>query len=102
MAIHWSGAGPDSFVSKPLAIFGVFGLGVGTIVYTRYAPDSLTNTAGGRTLTILFLGVSFAWIEGIIIVWNLGYRFNVLLAVLPILVLAGMLVAYPWLRMRLR
>lgn len=93
LAIHWGpGGSPDSFVSKPAAIFGLFALGVGIVALTRLAPDSMTNTPGGENASILFVGLVFAWLQGMVVVWNLGYRFDIWLGVLPILVMAGLLV----------
>lgn len=92
LVVHWSVGQPDTAVAKPLAIFGLFAFGVLTVLFTRFAPDSWTNTPGNTDLTVLFLGVVFAWAQGIVIVWNLGHRFNVLLAVVPILLLALVLV----------
>lgn len=96
MAIHWGPGGPDTFVSKPLATFGLFAFAVGTIAFVRLAPKTLTNTPGGTNPTVLFLGFVFAWVEGMVVVWNLGIHFPVELAVLPILVFAGVLVAYSY------
>jgi uncharacterized membrane protein len=95
MAIHWNAAGtPDNAVSKPLAIFGLPLFGVATVAFVRLAPDSTTSTPGGKTVSILFLGVVFAWVETLVLVWNLGYRFDILLATVPVLVLAAGLVWY--------
>ncbi|MFB6085505.1 MAG: DUF1648 domain-containing protein [Halodesulfurarchaeum sp.] len=98
MAIHWGSGGPDTFVGKPLATFGLFAFAVGTIAFVRLAPNSLTNTPGGETPTVLFLGLVFAWVEGMVVVWNLGVHFPIELAILPILVLAAGLVAYAYWR----
>jgi len=93
MAIHWNAAGmPDNTVSKPLATLGLPLFGVATVVAVRLLPDSLTSTPGGDTVSILFVGFVFAWVETLVLVWNLGYRFNVTLATLPVLVLAAGLV----------
>jgi len=95
MAIHWNAAGtPDNAVAKPLATFGLPLFGVGMVAFVRLVPDSLTSTPGGETPAILFLGVVFAWVEALVLVWNLGYRFNVALATLPVLGLAAGLVWY--------
>jgi hypothetical protein len=96
LAIHWSGGQPDSYLAKPLAVFGLFAFGVGTVLFVRYAPDSVTSTPGGEDLAVLFLGGVFAWAQGLVVVWNLGYRFNVGLAVVPVLVAAGLLVWYTY------
>lgn len=94
MAIHWSGSQPDSYVSKPVAVFGVPALGVAAVALVRLAPESLTNTPGGEAVSVLFLGAVLAWMQGLVYAWNLGYRFDVELAVVPVLVGAGLLVAY--------
>ncbi|MFB6152908.1 MAG: DUF1648 domain-containing protein [Halodesulfurarchaeum sp.] len=94
VAIHWSASGPDTFVAKPVAIVGLFLFGLGTIAFVRLAPHSMTNTPGGKNVTVLFLGVVFAWVHGMVVVWNLGYHFSVSLAVFPVLILAGGLVVY--------
>ncbi len=94
MAIHWGPEGPDTFVSKSLATVGVFAFTVGTIAFVRLAPDSLTSTPGGEDVSVLFLGLVVGWVEGIIVVWNLGLRFSVEFALLPILVLTVGLLAY--------
>ena len=98
MAIHWSGGTPNNVVAKPLAVFGLLALGIGTVLFVRLAPPSITSTPGGPNLTVLFLGVVIAWVQGIVIVWNLGYQFNIGLAVLPVLILTGLLLAYAYTR----
>lgn len=97
VAIHWSGGSPDTYVSKPVGILGLFAFGVGVVAFVRLAPSRLTNTPGGPGLSILFVGVVFAWAQATVLLWNLGYRFDVGLATVPILVLAGLLVAYAYL-----
>ena len=95
MAVHWNAAGtPDNAVAKPLATFGLPLFGIATVVAVRLLPDSLTSTPGGETPAILFVGVVFAWVETLVLVWNRGYRFNVTLATLPVLVLAAGVVWY--------
>ncbi|TKX67628.1 DUF1648 domain-containing protein [Halorubrum sp. SP9] len=94
MAIHWNGETPDTVVAKPLATVGLFAFGAASVAFVRIAPDSATSTPGGTTLSVLFLGVTFAWVQATVLVWNLGYRFDVGRAALPILALAGLLVAY--------
>ena len=93
VAVHWSGGQPDTYVGKALGTVGLLALAAGTIVFVRLAPDRLTNTPGGEDLTVLFLGVVFAWAESVVLLWNLGHRFPVGWAVLPLLVLAAGLVA---------
>jgi len=95
MAIRWTAAGtPDNAVAKPLATLGLPLFGAATVAFVRMLPDSQTSTPGGETVSILFVAVVFAWVEGLVLGWNLGYRFNVTLATLPVLVLATGLVWY--------
>ena len=94
MAIHWSGGTPDTVVSRPVATAGLFAFGVATVAFVRIAPDSVTNTPGGTTLSVLFVGVTFGWVQTIVLIWNLGFRFDVTVALLPVLAFAGLLVAY--------
>ncbi|MFW5965616.1 MAG: DUF1648 domain-containing protein [Halodesulfurarchaeum sp.] len=93
MAVHWGPTGPDWFLEKPLATLGLFAFAIATIAFVRLAPDSITNTPGGTNPSVLFLGFTFGWVEGLVVVWNLGIRFPVELAVLPVVLLAGLLVA---------
>lgn len=87
MAIHWGPGGtPDTYVGKTLAVVGIFLFGVGTIAVTRLAPGWLTNTPGGQNLSVLIVGVVFAWVQGAVLIWNLGYHFPVGLAMVPLLV----------------
>ena len=94
MPIHLSAGSPDTHVSKTLATVGLFAFGVATVVATRLAPESLTNTPGGEDVTIAFVSVVFAYSQLIVLVWNLGYRFNVSHAVLPVLLVATLLAIY--------
>jgi len=94
MAVHWNGATPDVVLSKPMATVGLLLFGIAAIVATRLAPDSLTNTPGGENVTIVFVGIVFTYVQTIILVWNMGYRFDVGLAILPVLLIGGLLVIY--------
>jgi uncharacterized membrane protein len=94
MAVHWSGSRPDTFVPKPAGVLAVPALGAAAVAFVRLAPAALTSTPGGEAPTVLFLGVVLAWVQGVVYAWNLGYRFDVSLAVVPVLVGAGLLVAY--------
>ncbi|MFW6384498.1 MAG: DUF1648 domain-containing protein [Halodesulfurarchaeum sp.] len=99
LAVHWSGGQPDGYLPKPLGTVGLLALAAGAIGFLRLAPDRLTSTPGGEDLTVLFLGVVFGWVETIVLVWNLGFRFPVEWAVLPVLILtAGLVVLGTWLR----
>lgn len=93
LAVHWAGSTPDTFVAKPLAVLGIPLVGLAGIALVRLLPDWAANTPGGEGPAVLFLGVVFAYVEGVVVVWNLGYRFDVTLAVLPVLLLAVGLVA---------
>ncbi|MFB6202552.1 MAG: DUF1648 domain-containing protein [Halorhabdus sp.] len=94
LVIHWSGGQPDTVVSKPIALAIPITLTIGAIAFIRLAPPSLTSTPGGPNLSVLFVGGVIAWIQVITIVWNLGYHFDVWLAMLPILLAGAALVVY--------
>ena len=93
MVIHWSGGEPNDALPKPVATIGLYAFAVATVAFVRLAPNSMTNTPGGEDLTVLFLGGTLAWVQGIVLAWNLGYRFSIELAIAPILFGAGILVA---------
>jgi hypothetical protein len=95
LAVHWEGNTPDTFVSRPAAVFGLFALGAGTIALARLAPDAVTNTPGSTDAAVLFLGLVFAWVNGLVLVWNLGVRFDVVLGVLPVVALVAVLLVRP-------
>ena len=96
LAIHWSGSTPNTFVAKPVATVGLFASGVVLVVAIRILPDSATSTPGGPNLSILFLGIVLAWVQSTMLIWNLGYRFNVTVSVIPIVILAALLVVYSY------
>lgn len=93
MVIHWSGGEPNNAVPKPIATIGLYVFAVAVVAFVRVMPDSMTNTPGGEDLTVLFLGGVFAWVQGIVLAWNLGARFSIELAIAPVLIGAGVLVA---------
>jgi hypothetical protein len=92
LAIHWQGATPDGYAAKPVALFGTTLLGLGAIAAVRLAPAWATSTPGGENLTVLIVGLTISWAQAVIVVWNLGYRFDVTLAVLPLFAAVGLLV----------
>lgn len=93
MAIHWGASGnPDNHVPKPLAVLGLPAFGAATIAFTRLAPDSLKTNPGGENLAVLFVAGVFAFLQGVVYAWNLGYRFDVTLVVAPIVLGAAVLV----------
>ena len=79
-----------------MATVGLFAFGVVLVVVIRVLPDSATSTPGGPNLSILFLGIVLAWVQSTMLVWNLGYRFNVTVSVIPIVILAALLVIYSY------
>jgi uncharacterized membrane protein len=100
MAIHFGVSGePDNFVSKPLGVLMAPVIGVGALAFVRFSAR-VDPTADRRTLdvSVLFLGATIAYVQSFVLAWNLGYRFDPLVAVAPVLLGAGLLVAYAFKR----
>jgi uncharacterized membrane protein len=96
MAIHFDASGqPDNYVARPLAVVLGPAIGVAAIVFTRLAArfddgaDRLTLDA-----SVVFLGGIVALVQTQVLLWNLGYRVDVTLVVVPILLAAGVLVVF--------
>jgi len=97
MAIHFSGGGtPDGFASRPVAVFGTAIVGLGAIAVVRASPRFTLEPMPRRVqdATVLFVGGIFGMVQAILLVWNLGFHFDVTLALVPILLLTLAFVAY--------
>ncbi|MFB6101286.1 MAG: DUF1648 domain-containing protein [Haloplanus sp.] len=92
LAIHWQGRTPDNYATKSVAVFGTALFGVAAIAFVRLAPPWATSTPGGDDIAVLGTGITIAWVQAIVVVWNLGYRFDVMLATLPLLAAVGLLI----------
>lgn len=100
MAIHFGLDGTvNTVVPKTVAIFLLPVIGIGSIVFTRLAALA-DPTADSRviTVTVLFLGAIIAYTHSLVLAYNLGYRFDMTLAISPVLVGAAGLVVYAFLR----
>lgn len=93
LAVHWQGPTPDGYAAKPTALFGTALLGIGAIAVVRLAPAWATSTPGGADVTVLIVGLAMSWAQAVIVIWNLGYRFDVTLAALVLLATVGLLIA---------
>jgi len=99
MAVHFDAAGaPDGFASKPVAVFLAPAAGAAGLAVVRVAPRLDPTGADPRVLaaTSLFLGAAVAYVQALVLAWNLGYRVDVGVAVLPVLVGAGALTWYAY------
>lgn len=85
LAIHWSGGHPDGYASKSVALFGIAALGVVAIAFVRLLPESATSAPGGDDAAVLVVGLTIAWSQAVVVAWNLGYRFDVRLATVALL-----------------
>jgi uncharacterized membrane protein len=96
MAIHFDGASdPNGYVSKTVGVFLAPAIGIGAILFSRAAvsADSTTDPQTAAR-SILFVGLVIAYVQGLVLAWNLGMRFDMTTAIVPVLVGAGILVAY--------
>lgn len=92
MAIHFdAGSQPDSFVAKPLGLAFAPLLAAGLVVLFRILPaiDPLgKNFADFQRyydlIAVEAVGV-VAYVHVLIVLWNLGYRFDVTQAIVPVL-----------------
>jgi uncharacterized membrane protein len=98
MAIHFDAGGtPDNVVTKPLAVVLAPVVGVAAVLVTRYAPTwANTGPASPRveTAAVLFVAGVVASLQGFVYAWNLGYRLDATVVVVPVLAAAALLVGY--------
>jgi uncharacterized membrane protein len=97
MAIHFDASStPDSFVSKPVGVLLGPTIGVAAILLVRRGGE----LGGGPThpavedAAVGFLGVVVAYVQGLVLAWNVGLRFDVTVSVLPVVGLAVALLVY--------
>jgi hypothetical protein len=96
MAVHFDASStPDSFVPRPVGVLLAPTVGVAAILLVRRGGD-----LGGPThpdvedAAVGFLGVVIGYVHALVLAWNIGFRFDVTVSVLPVLGLAVLLVAY--------
>ena len=82
MAVHFGlGGQPDGYAPR---LFGVLVVPVLGLVVLEVMQRAST-TADPIPSTFLFALAAFlAYVHGVVLAWNLGYRFNVLYAILPV------------------
>lgn len=89
MVTHWGADGPDGTMSRPVALVGLPALAAGLLVLFEILPriDPLGEHLRdlGRyydALAVVTAGL-VAYIYFLVVVWNLGYEFDVLQAIVP-------------------
>ncbi|GGC58526.1 DUF1648 domain-containing protein [Haloferax sulfurifontis] len=88
VAIHFGGGDPDSFVAAPLGVLLVPTIGIGALLVTRFAGA----TAIGNSVPPVFdsvLATFLAYVQALVLAYNLGARFDMLVAVVPAVVTFG-------------
>ncbi|MEZ3114682.1 DUF1648 domain-containing protein [Halobaculum sp. MBLA0147] len=95
MAIHFNGGTPDNFVPRWQGVFAAPALGLAAVLFTRAVGDSSGDPAV-TAVAMLFTGVVIAYVQALVLLWNLGVRLDPTTAVLPVLVAAGVLVWFKY------
>jgi uncharacterized membrane protein len=100
MAIHFDASGtPDNFVSKPVAVFLTPAIGLGTVVFMR-AVAHADPSADQRTLSaaVVFVSGIIAYVHGLVLTYNLGYDYDMTIALVPVFLATAALVGYAFYR----
>jgi uncharacterized membrane protein len=92
LAIHFGAGGqPDNFLATPLALALIPAIALGIVVLFKILPwlDPLgENTAAFQQyydlVAVLTVGI-LAYVQGLILAWNLGYDFAIGQALVPVL-----------------
>lgn len=91
-AVHFGGGEPDSFVSPLVGVLLLPAIGLGAVLFAR----GVSSVAGSEDVPPAFgllLSAFLAYVQGVVLAWNLGYPVDVGLAVLPgvlVLLVAGL------------
>jgi uncharacterized membrane protein len=99
MAIHFDASStPDNYVSKPVGVFLTPAIGLGAILFVRakMAVDNVQANPVSTRFSMLFTGIVIAYVQVLVLVWNLGYTFDMTTAVVPVLLGAGAFVWYQY------
>jgi uncharacterized membrane protein len=96
MAIHFDAGGtPDNYVSKSLGILLGPAIGLGAIAFTRLSvradPSADPKVAAGA---VYFVGGLVAYVQALVLAYNLGHRFSMTRALVPVFVAAAVLVVW--------
>lgn len=96
MAIHFDAGGePDTFVARPIAVLLGPAIGVVAVGIVRLSTR-LDPTVDPRALaaTVAFVGAVVAYVQGLLLAYNLGHGVSIPVALVPVLVAAGALTLY--------
>ncbi|MCU4718445.1 DUF1648 domain-containing protein [Halapricum hydrolyticum] len=96
MAIHFGPGGtPDSYVPKPVGVVLAPMIGVGAIAVARTAiradPTADPRVGAGA---IYFVGGVVSYVHALVLAYNLGHRFSMTAALVPVFLAAAVLVAW--------
>lgn len=89
MVTHWGEAGPDGSTSKTVALVGLPALAAGMVLLFELLPriDPLGHHLRdlGRYYDVLVVVVTglVGYVHVLVVVWNVGYEFDVLQAIVP-------------------
>lgn len=96
MAIHFDASGtPDNFVPRPVGVFLTPGIGLGTVAFMR-GMARVDPSADQRTLSaavVVTAGI-IAYVHGLVLAYNLGYRFEMTATLVPVFLAVAGLVGY--------
>ncbi|SFR43258.1 DUF1648 domain-containing protein [Halogeometricum limi] len=82
MAVHFGvGGQPDGYAPR---LFGVLVVPVVGLVVLGVMQQVSTPADPIPDAFLLALAAFLAYVHGVVLAWNLGYRFNVLYAILPV------------------
>jgi len=80
MAVHFSGGGPDQFMSKSVGVWLVPAIGLTAVAVTR---REASYSGPFRAIVLGFVGWVVALAHGYVLLWNLGYQFSSLVVLVP-------------------
>jgi|GEM_PF-639594 len=83
MAVHFSGGGPDQFVSKSVGVWLVPVVGLAAVAVTR---REARYSGPFRAVVLGFVGWVVALAHGYVLLWNLGYQLSSLVVLVPVVV----------------
>lgn len=101
MAIHFDAGGePDSYLAKPLAVAIVPALAVGLLGLFTIVPriDPLGENVASFQFyydlaVVVTVGI-LGYVHGLVLLWNLGYRFEFGQVLAPVLAVVGIVFGY--------
>ncbi|RDZ64969.1 hypothetical protein C5B90_00965 [Haloferax sp. Atlit-12N] len=89
VAIHFGvGGDPDSFVAAPLGVLLIPVIGLGALLVTRFAGAAGSGTNVPPVFDSI-LATFLAYVQALVLAYNLGARFDMFVAVLPAVVTFG-------------